>query len=107
RVDDEEKIEYQVLDDRFSRMIVTFGYLETPNVPKALGLAQRFGWSYDPMQTSFFLSRRILKLGRGRGPLRNWEGRVFAAMAHNASDATAYFRLPTGRVVEIGMQVPY
>ena len=107
RVDDEEKIEYEVLDERFSRMIVTFGYLETPNVPRVLGLARRFGWSYDPMRTSFFLSRRGLKLGQGRSPLRNWEDRVFATMAHNASDATAYFRLPTGRVVEIGMQVAF
>ena len=107
RVGDEAKVLYEGYNRLFSRMVVTFGYMETPNVPHALGLARRLGWTFDIMNTSFFLSRRNLKLARTRGPLRNWEDRVFATMAHNASDATAYFHLPTGRVVEIGMQVAY
>lgn len=107
RVDDDEKVHYEAYNAHFSRLVMTFGYMETPNVPQALGLARKLGWTFDIMDTSFFLSRRKLTLTQKRGPLRNWEDRVFAAMAHNASDATAHFRLPTGRVVEIGMQVAY
>ena len=106
-VEDDVKVHFEGYNERFSRMTMTFGYMETPNVPEALKLARRLGWSYDIMNTSFFLSRRKLKLAQRLGPLQNWEDRVFAAMARNASDATAYFHLPTGRVVEIGMQVAY
>lgn len=107
RVDDEEKIHFEAYNSLFSKMVVTFGYMETPNLPKALALARKLGWTYEIMSTSFFLSRRTLKLTQKNGPLRNWEDRVFASLAHNASDATAYFHLPTGRVVEIGMQLAY
>lgn len=107
RVDDEEKVHYEAYNGLFSKMVVTFGYMETPNLPKALALARKLGWEYEIMSTSFFLSRRTLKLTQKHGPLRNFEDRVFASLAHNASDATAYFHLPTGRVVEIGMQVAY
>jgi KUP system potassium uptake protein len=107
RIDDSEKVHYEAYNSLFSKMIVTFGYMETPNLPKALALARKLGWTYEIMSTSFFLSRRTLKLNQKHGPLRNWQDRVFASLAHNASDATAYFHLPTGRVVEIGMQLAY
>jgi KUP system potassium uptake protein len=56
------------------------------------------------MTTSFFLSRRSLKASKRSGmPL--WQDRLFIALARNAADATAYFQIPTGRVVEIGTQV--
>ena len=107
RVADDAKVNYEAYSRLFSRMTVTFGYMETPNVPHALGLARKLGWTFDLMDTSFFLSRRNLKLVQKRGLLRNWEDRVFAIMARNAGDVTAYFRLPTSRVVEIGTQVAY
>ncbi|SDG46786.1 potassium transporter Kup [Pelagibacterium luteolum] len=107
RVPDDAKVQYSGYDERFSRMVMTFGYRETPNVPVTLGLARKLGFDYDVMNTSFFLSRRRLKLAQKLGAIQNLEDRVFSAMAHNASDATAHFHLPTGRVVEIGMQVGY
>ena len=72
---------------------------------KALALARKLGWKFDIMSTSFFLSRRSLKLGQKTGPLRFWQDRLFIRLARNASDATEYFHIPTGRVVEIGTQV--
>ncbi len=85
-------------------MIITFGYMETPNVPKALALARKLGWKFDIMSTSFFLSRRALKASpKGGMPL--FMDRIFIALARNATDATEYFHIPTGRVVEIGTQV--
>jgi KUP system potassium uptake protein len=104
RVPDDEKIRIDAYNDLFYRLVITFGYMETPNIPKALALARKLGWKFDIMSTSFFLSRRSLKPSpRGGMPL--WMDRIFIALARNATDATEYFHIPTGRVVEIGTQV--
>lgn len=104
RVSDDEKVRIDAYNDLFYRVLVTFGYMETPNIPKALALARKLGWKFDIMSTSFFLSRRSLKPSpKGGMPL--WMDRVFIALAKNATDATEYFHIPTGRVVEIGTQV--
>jgi K+ transporter len=105
RVPDEEKVTIDAYNELFFRMIVTFGFMEDPNIPKALTLARKLGWKFDIMSTSFFLSRRSLKLGQKSGPIRFWQDRLFIRLARNASDATEYFRIPSGRVVEIGTQV--
>jgi len=104
RVPDDEKIKIDAYNDLFYRVVVTFGYIETPNIPKALALARKLGWKFDIMSTSFFLSRRALKPSpKGGMPL--FVDRIFIALARNATDATEYFHIPTGRVVEIGTQV--
>ncbi len=104
RVPDDEKVKIDAYNDLFYRVVVTFGYIETPNIPKALALARKLGWKFDIMSTSFFLSRRSLK-PQVKGLLIGWLDRVFIALARNATDATEYFHIPTGRVVEIGTQV--
>ncbi len=104
RVSDDEKVKIDAYNDLFYRVVVTFGYIETPNIPKALALARKLGWKFDIMSTSFFLSRRSLKPSV-KGGLPVWLDRVFIALAKNATDATEYFHIPTGRVVEIGTQV--
>lgn len=103
RVPDDEKVTIDAYNDLFYRVIVRFGYIETPNIPKALALARKLGWKFDIMSTSFFLSRRSLKPSPKGLPI--WLDRVFIALAKNATDATEYFHIPTGRVVEIGTQV--
>jgi KUP system potassium uptake protein len=103
RVPDDEKVRIDAYNDLFYRVVVTFGYIETPNIPKALALARKLGWKFDIMSTSFFLSRRSLKASRQGPPV--WLDRIFIALARNATDATEYFHIPTGRVVEIGTQV--
>ncbi|MEO5806962.1 potassium transporter Kup [Devosia sp.] len=105
RVNDDEKVRIEAYNELFSRVVVTFGYMETPNIPKALALGRKLGWKFDIMSTSFFLSRRSLKPGNKGGLIRYWQDKVFTTLARNASDATEYFHIPTGRVVEIGTQV--
>ena len=104
RVSDDEKVTIDAYNDLFYRVVVTFGYMETPNIPKALALARKLGWKFDIMSTSFFLSRRSLKPS-AKGGMPLWSDRIFIALARNATDATEYFHIPTGRVVEIGTQV--
>jgi KUP system potassium uptake protein len=103
-VSDDEKVTIDAYNDLFYRVVVRFGYMETPNIPKALALARKLGWKFDIMSTSFFLSRRSLKPSL-KGGLPFWVDRLFIALAKNATDATEYFHIPTGRVVEIGTQV--
>jgi KUP system potassium uptake protein len=103
RVPDDEKVKIEAYNDLFYRVVVTFGFIETPNIPKALALARKLGWKFDIMSTSFFLSRRSLKPATRGLPV--WLDRIFIALARNATDATEYFHIPTGRVVEIGTQV--
>ena len=104
RVPDDEKVQIDAYNDLFYRVIVTFGYIETPNIPKALALARKLGWKFDIMSTSFFLSRRSLKPSR-KGLDRSGSTASSSRWRRNATDATEYFHIPTGRVVEIGTQV--
>jgi KUP system potassium uptake protein len=85
-------------------MGLKFGYMDEPNVPKALAIARRLGWTFDIMSTSFFLSRRSIKVSAHSG-MPKWQDRLFIGLATSASDASDFFDLPTGRVVEVGTQV--
>ena len=78
--------------------------METPNIPQALAIARKLGWQFDIMSTSFFLSRRTLRLAESSAMPR-WQDRLFIVLAQSANDATDFFQLPTGRVVEVGTQV--
>jgi KUP system potassium uptake protein len=104
RVDPSERVRIEPVGKTFTRVILRFGFMETPNVPKALGIARKLGWQFDIMSTSFFLSRRSLKPAAHSGMPR-WQDRLFIGLTRVANDATDYFQIPTGRVVEVGTQV--
>ena len=103
-VSDANKITMERLSDNFVRIILTFGYMETPNVPRALSLARKRGEKFDIMTTSFFLNRRTFRSARHQG-LPFWQERVFIALSRSAADATAFYCLPSNRVVEMGQQM--
>jgi KUP system potassium uptake protein len=103
-VQEEDRVTISPISPHFSRVALKFGYMETPNVPKALAIARRHGWQFDIMSTSFFLSRRALRPAPHSGMPR-WQDRLFIGLAKSASDATDFFQIPTGRVVEVGTQV--
>jgi KUP system potassium uptake protein len=104
RVDPVERVRLQPVGETFSRVTLRFGFMETPNVPRALAIARKLGWQFDIMSTSFFLSRRALKPAAHSGMPR-WQDRLFIGLTRVANDATDYFQIPTGRVVEVGTQV--
>ena len=92
------------ISEKFSTVRLRFGFMETPNVPRALGIARKLGWQFDIMSTSFFVSRRSLKPA-AKSEMPKWQDRLFIALSRSANDATDYFQIPTGRVVEVGTQV--
>jgi KUP system potassium uptake protein len=104
RVPEEDRVNITPVSDHFSKVTLNFGYMEQPNVPKALAIARKLGWTFDIMSTSFFLSRRALKPSASSG-MPIWQDRLFIGLAKSASDATDFFQIPTGRVVEVGTQV--
>jgi KUP system potassium uptake protein len=104
RVAPAERITLEPLGKIFTRILIRFGFMETPNIPKALALARKRGLTFDIMSTSFFLSRRAVRPDPKSG-MPVWQDRLFIILARNADDASSYFQLPTDRVVEIGTQV--
>jgi KUP system potassium uptake protein len=104
RIDESGRVRMEPLGETFLRVVLRFGFMERPNVPKALAVARKQGWNFDIMSTSFFLSRRALKPAK-ESVLPLWQDRLFIGLARSASDATDYFQIPTGRVVEVGTQV--
>ncbi len=104
RVDPAERVRIAPVGKTFSRVVLRFGFMETPNVPRALAIARKLGWQFDIMSTSFFLSRRSLKPAAHSGMPR-WQDRLYIGLTRAANDATDYFQIPTGRVVEVGTQV--
>ena len=104
RIDPSERVRLEQISATFSRVTLRFGFMESPNVPKTLAIARKLGWQFDIMSTSFFLSRRALKPAAHSGMPR-WQDHLFIALSRTANDATDYFQIPTGRVVEVGTQV--
>ena len=104
RVEEVERSRLEKVSERFAMVRLRFGFMELPNVPKALAGAKKFGWHFDIMSTSFFVSRRSLKPAAKSGMPR-WQDHLFIALSRSANDATDYFQIPTGRVVEVGTQV--
>jgi KUP system potassium uptake protein len=81
-----------------------FGYMEQPDVPKALRACAEFGLEIDPRHASYFLGRRVIRMS-ARSSLPFWQQRLFIMMANQSSRAIEFFRIPPDRVVELGMQM--
>ncbi len=104
RVSEEQRAKIEIIDSDVTRVILNFGYMETPNVPRALARLKKQGLKFDIMTTSFFLGRRVIVPDRRSG-MPQWQDKLFIALNRNATNATDFFQIPTGRVVELGAQV--
>ena len=104
RVAREEKVTIDTLRPGIHRIIARFGYMEEPNVPYVLALLREQGPDFRLEETSFFLGReRLLPAKRPSIPV--WRNRLFAFLSRNALSATAYFKIPPERVIEVGSQI--
>jgi len=103
-VPDVDRVEVHHLDGNFHQVIVQYGFKDEPDIPAALALCAEAGLAIDMMDTSFFLGRETLipKLG---SEMAYWRSLIFVAMFRNAGSATAFFKIPSNRVVELGSQV--
>ncbi len=103
-VNDMDRIYLHEMHKGFKRLIIRYGFMESPDVPGALEQCKRFGERFDLMETTFYLSRETIvpSLARKFSPLR---GRLFAVMSKNATSASDFFHIPSNRVVELGTQL--
>lgn len=100
----EQRVVVEPLIENCYRITVRYGYKDEPNLPYALELCEPHGLVFEPLRTSYFLSREIVVASPGAG-MGMWRERIFAAMARNASNAAEYFKLPANRVLELGARV--
>jgi KUP system potassium uptake protein len=108
-VPDEERVTVRELGAGFSQVVARYGFMETPDVPAMLeSLATRdvLGpkLQLHPMETTYYLGRETL-LPTGRARMAGWRKRLFIVMSRNAQTASAFFGLPSNRVVELGAQI--
>ena len=100
----DRRVQIAPLGHGFWRVTLNFGFMNTPDVPKALELTQSHGLHIPLFETSYFLSREAVVPTPGGG-MANWRERLFAAMSLNAGGVVEFFRLPSNAVVELGTRV--
>ncbi|HEX6748828.1 MAG TPA: potassium transporter Kup [Longimicrobium sp.] len=103
-VAEEQRIEVEALGEGFYRVTLSYGFMEDPDVPRALSGIHVDGLDLRPAHTSYFLGRETLIPSKRPG-MALWRERLFAVMARNARPATSFFALPPNRVVELGAQI--
>jgi KUP system potassium uptake protein len=104
-VGNDQRVDVEPLGHEFYRVIVHYGFKDDPDLPAALALAfKQGGLEFNMMETSFFLSRQTLVPTPSTG-MALWREQLFAAMSRNAASATAFFKIPTNRVVELGTRI--
>jgi KUP system potassium uptake protein len=99
-----ERTEITALGHEFFRVTIRFGFSEDPDIPAAMQSCAAKGMGFDMMDTTFFVSREtVVATDRPGMPL--WRDKLFAFLGRNATSATAFFRIPGNRLIELGTQV--
>ena len=88
----------------FWTLEVTFGYMEQPDIPAALADCRRAGLKFDTLNTSYFLGRRTVMVA-AKSAMPRWQDKLFILLTRNGAAPADFYRLPPGRVVEMGSQV--
>ncbi|ACB94903.1 potassium transporter Kup [Beijerinckia indica] len=104
RVAPANRYEIEQLSEDFTRVILHYGYMESPRIPAALAILRKSGLKFDIMTTSFFLGRRSIKPAPNSS-MPIWQDKLFIALSKQAANATDFFSIPSDRVVELGAQV--
>ncbi|RXK82262.1 potassium transporter Kup [Chlorobaculum sp. 24CR] len=104
RVPNSKKVEVIQLSYGMYKIIARYGFMEYPNIRQVLALANQQGMNFRTDAISYFLNREKIVTGM-KSKMSNWRKKLFALMARNALSATSYYDLPSGQVIEIGVQV--
>ena len=104
RVPEEQRIEIRHLDHNFHTITVRYGFMEEPNIPRALAQCRVLQFRFNLMETSFFVGReKILKAKRS--PLSRWRQEIFILLSNTMLSVTDFFHIPSNRVIELGGQI--
>jgi KUP system potassium uptake protein len=100
----DRRMELTELAPGIHRIILRYGFQESPNIPRELISLRESGVAFEPMQTSYFLGRETL-VQAVVPKMSRWRQWLFTLMSRNAVPATEFFRIPSDRVVELGVRV--
>jgi KUP system potassium uptake protein len=104
-VQKDKQLKIESIGNDFYRVLIRYGFMETPDIPLALMRScDKGGIYFDPMDTTYFASRETVIASRHRG-MPIWRDKLFVLMHRNAASATNFFRIPGNRLVELGAQV--
>jgi KUP system potassium uptake protein len=101
---EEERMTIEVLNERFTRLTLRYGFMESPNVSRALARARREGLKFDVMSTTFFVGRRR-PVPSGEGRIDRLLDNLYALLHRLSADPSDYYHLPRDRMVELGERV--
>ena len=101
----EDRVACEQLGHGCWRVSVRYGFMDRPDVTRALELCSALGLDFNLMETSFFLSRQLIVPGAAGPGMMVWRERMFAAMARNAGSIADYFNIPANRAIELGTRV--
>jgi KUP system potassium uptake protein len=104
-VPEERRLEISELGKGFYAIRLRYGFMEQPNVVRALAQCRIGGLRFNLMETSFIIGREKLRARPRRTAFWRWRDRLFIVMTNNMLDATEFFRIPANRVVELGGQI--
>ncbi len=105
RIPASDRLTVKTMEQGFFQIDVRYGFMQSPNLPAALGLAERLGLDLNLEQATYYLARETLIPNLKAPGMTLWREKLFAFMSRNTLRATAYFHIPPERVVEIGIQV--
>lgn len=103
-VPDDQRLEINHLDHNFHTIAVNYGFMDEPNIPRALAQLRLMQFRFNLLETSFFVGREKVVVSKAAG-VWTWRKRLFIFMHRTMLNATEYFRIPTNRVVELGGQI--
>lgn len=104
RVPEDQRLEIRHFEHNFHTVVVRYGFMEEPNIPRALAQCRAQQFRFNLMETSFFVGREKIVKAK-RSPLSLWRREVFSFLSNTMVSVTDFFRIPTNRVIELGGQV--
>jgi KUP system potassium uptake protein len=104
-VPDDRRIEIKHLDHNFHTVSVRYGFMDEPNVPRAMAQLRLMQFRFNLLETSFFVGREKVVVRKDRRGIATWRMRLFVFLQRTMLSATEYFRIPSNRVVELGGQI--
>ncbi len=104
-VPDEQRLEIAEIGNGFHTIQVRYGFMDQPNLVRALAQCRVGGFRFNLMETSFIIGRERVRPRPHRPRFWRWRDRLFILLSNNTLDATEFFRIPPNRVVELGGQI--
>ncbi|MFZ3087498.1 MAG: KUP/HAK/KT family potassium transporter, partial [Methylotenera sp.] len=99
-----QRMDIKEIGAGFWQIKLHYGFMESPNIPKALEDCKIDNVTIDPFTTSYFVSRETVISGQ-EGQMAKWRDNLFALMSRNAGSVVGYFNIPSNSVIELGSRV--